>query len=202
VSARPDPAAASTSAPAARPRRRRGRLVFWSALAVLVVFAVFLAFLATVGSTKANSRLLGKPAPAVRGRLLAGGRSITLTDFTGRWVLVNFAASWCIPCQQEMPELQQFAQSGAKYHATILTVTDDPNDSSGLRSMLAGDHATWPAVADAGAQVQWGVTGIPESFLVDPSGVVVAYFPSGVDATTLDSIISPLSTTAPAPASS
>jgi cytochrome c biogenesis protein CcmG/thiol:disulfide interchange protein DsbE len=192
-----DPASAP-ALPSVRPRRRRGRLVFWSALAVLVVFAVLLAFLATVGSTKANSRLLGQPAPAVRGRSLAGSQPIALTDFVGQWVLVNFAASWCIPCQQEMPQLQQFARSAARYHATILTVTDDPNDTAGLRSMLAGDHASWPAVADAAAQVKWGITGIPESFLVDPSGVVVAYFPSGIDAATLDSIISPLRAAGPA----
>jgi hypothetical protein len=101
-----------------------------------------------------------------------------------------------------MPQLQQFARSAPRYHATILTVTDDPNDTAGLRSMLSGDHATWPAVADAGAQVDWGITGIPESFLIDPSGVVVAYFPSGVDAATLDSIIAPASPAAPAAASS
>jgi peroxiredoxin len=180
--------------PLAGPRRRRGRLVLWSALAVLVVFAVLLAFLATVGSTKANSRLLGKPAPALNGRQLADGRPITLADFSGRWVLVNFAASWCIPCQEEMPALQQFSRSAARYHATVLTVTYDASDTSGLRSMLANDHATWPAVADAAADVTWGVHGgIPQSYLVSPQGLIVAYFPSDVSATMVDSTITSLS---------
>jgi len=179
--------------PTPRAPRRRGRVVLWSGLAVLVVFAVLIAFLATVGSTKANSRLLGKPAPPVHGTQLANGEPIALTDLAGRWVLVNFAASWCIPCQQEMPQLQEFARAAPRYDATVLTVTEDPNDSTGLRSMLADAHATWPAVADAGAQVHWGVTGIPESFLVNPSGVVVAYFPSGVGASSLESTITSLS---------
>jgi cytochrome c biogenesis protein CcmG/thiol:disulfide interchange protein DsbE len=177
-----------------RPRRRRGRLVLWSGLAVLVVFAVLLAFLATVGSTKANSPLLGKSAPAVRGTQLANGRPIALANFSGRWVLVNFAASWCIPCQEEMPDLQRFSQTASRYHAAVLTVTYDASDTAGLRKMLANDHATWPAVADAAADVTWGVHGgIPVSYLVSPQGLVVAYFPSDVDAAMLDSTITSLS---------
>jgi cytochrome c biogenesis protein CcmG/thiol:disulfide interchange protein DsbE len=170
-------------------RRRRGRIALWSGLGVLVVFAVLLAFLATVGSTKANSPLLGKAAPPVAGSELSTGRSVSLTDYAGRWVLVNFAASWCIPCQQEMPQLEQFAKVAPSFHATVLTVTYDPGDTSGLRRMLADDHAGWPAVADAASQVNWGISGIPESFLVDPSGRVIAYFPSGVQAAELESEI-------------
>jgi cytochrome c biogenesis protein CcmG, thiol:disulfide interchange protein DsbE len=176
----------------ARGRRRRSRVVLWSGLAVLVVFAVLLAFLATVGPTKANSTLLGKAAPPIRGTELATGHPIALSDFAGKWVLVNFAASWCIPCQQEMPQLQQLAKAGPRYGATLLSVTYDPSDTAGLRTMLHNDHATWPSVADAAADVTWGVHGgIPQSFLVDPAGIVVEYFPSSVDASEVESTIAP-----------
>jgi cytochrome c biogenesis protein CcmG, thiol:disulfide interchange protein DsbE len=175
-----------------RVRRRRGRLVLWSALAVLVTFAVLLAFLATVGPTKANSTLLGKAAPPIRGTELATGKSVALSDFAGKWVLINFAASWCIPCQQEMPQLQKLNKAAPRYGATLLSVTYDPGDTAGLRGMLANDHATWPAVSDAAADVTWGVHGgIPQSFLVDPAGVVVEYFPSSVDASEVESTIAP-----------
>ena len=153
------------------------------------MFAVFLAFLATVGTTKSDSPLLGKSAPAVSGKELASGKPLRLSDFAGKWVLVNFAASWCIPCQEEMPELTDFSTVAPRYDATVLTVTYDAGDTSGLRSMLANDKATWPAVADAGAQVNWGIHGIPESFLVDPVGLVTAYFPSGVQASEVESTI-------------
>jgi cytochrome c biogenesis protein CcmG, thiol:disulfide interchange protein DsbE len=177
-------------------RRRRGRVALWSGLAALVVFAVLLAFLATVGSTKANSALLGKAAPPISGRQLANGDPIALSDFAGKWVLVNFAASWCIPCQQEMPQLQRFASAAPHYDAAVLSVTYDPGDTAGLRSMLAGDHATWSAVADAAADVSYGVHGgIPQSFLVDPDGIVYAYFASGVDASEVESTIDPGSAT-------
>jgi cytochrome c biogenesis protein CcmG/thiol:disulfide interchange protein DsbE len=180
---------APEAVPLPRARRRRGRIALWSGLAVLVVFAVFLAFLATVGTTKSNSPLLGKVAPPVSGKQLANGKPITLTDFAGKWVLVNFAASWCIPCQQEMPQLRRFSEAAPRYNATVLTVTYDSGDTAGLRAMLAGDKATWPAVADAASQVNWGIGGIPESFLVAPDGLVTAYFVSGVQASEVESII-------------
>jgi peroxiredoxin len=188
------PTAGGTSADPAdgptRNRRSRGRIALWSGLAALVVFAVFIAMLATIGPSKANSALLGKPAPSVSGKELATGRPVSLDDYAGKWVLVNFAASWCIPCQDEMPALRQFARAGTRYDATILTVTYDPSDTASLRSMLHDDDATWPAVADAAADVSWGVhDGIPQSFLVSPEGLVVAYFPSGVQATLVESTI-------------
>ncbi len=173
-----------------RGRRSSRRIALWSGLGVLVVFAVFVALLATVGPTKASSPLLGKPAPAIDGRLLASGRPVALDDYAGKWVLVNFAASWCTPCQLEMPALESFARAGSRYDATVLTVTYDAGDTAGMRGMFRADHATWPAVADAAADVTWGVQkGIPQSFLVSPEGLVVAFFPSGVDASLVESTI-------------
>jgi cytochrome c biogenesis protein CcmG/thiol:disulfide interchange protein DsbE len=175
--------------PPGRRRRTRRRVVAWSAGAVLVIFAVLLALFATVGTVKAHSRLLGNAAPPVAGTELGTSHAISLRQFAGRWVLVNFAASWCLPCQEEMPQLLAFDRTARRYDATILTVTFDPGDVANLRSFLADDHATWPAVADAAADIPWGVSAPPQSFLVNPGGLVSAVFFSGINAKGLDAAL-------------
>ncbi len=176
--------------PAAARRGPRRRLVLWVAGGTGVAFAVLIAVLATVGGgTTSASPLEGKPAPALSGASLDGGRTMSLAQFSGKWVLVNFAASWCVPCHQEMPQLLRFAKTSSRYHATILTVAEDPGDAASMRTFLAGSHATWPALKDTTAGVTWGVSTIPTSFVVDPQGIVVSVLSSGVNATGLDSAI-------------
>jgi cytochrome c biogenesis protein CcmG/thiol:disulfide interchange protein DsbE len=108
----------------------------------------------------------------------------------GKWVLVNFAASWCVPCRQEMPQLLSFAGAHARAgDATIVTVAYDEGDLRSLSAWLRSVHAGWPAVDDGQAVVDYGVSGIPESYLVDPAGTVVAKYVGGVVAAQLDAFI-------------
>ena len=73
--------------------------------------------------------------------------------------------------------------------AIILTVAYDEGDVSNLASYLRSSHATWPAVNDGQAVVDYGVSGIPESYLVDPAGTVVAKYVGGVVAAQLNAFI-------------
>ena len=175
------------------PERGRSRVVLYTSLAVAVVVAVLVAVLASsksAGSGAASSPLVGKAAPAVSGPSLSGGGNYDLTQFRGKWVVVNFAASWCVPCRAETPQLQQFEQEhSASGNAVILGVAFDPNDVSSLASFLAKSKATWPAVNDPNAEVAYGVSAIPQSYLVDPQGTVVAKFFGGVTAAQLDGVI-------------
>jgi cytochrome c biogenesis protein CcmG/thiol:disulfide interchange protein DsbE len=175
-------------------RRPRTRLVLWISLATAVVVAVLVAVLATsgqAGQTSAKSPLIGRKAPGIDGRSLNGGPPVTLSTLAGKWVLVNFAASWCVPCRGEMSQLLDFAGDHARTdHATILTVAYDEGDVSNLESWLRTSHADWPAVDDGQAVVDYGVSGIPESYLVDPEGTVVAKYVGGVVAAQLNSFIS------------
>lgn len=181
------------SVPAARPR---GRLVLWISLSVGVVLAVLVAVLAMSGPASqqaAKSPLLGKAAPGVTGSG-AGGGPVSLAGSSGKWVIVNFAASWCVPCQQELPQLLLFSrQHAAAGDAAILTVEYDQPDLSSLRGLLRARGASWPAVSDPGAVADYGVTGIPESYLVDPQGTVVEKLTGGVQAAQVDRLISRLS---------
>ncbi len=168
--------------------RLRGRRVLWICGGVAVVAAVLFSVLAMAGpssQTTANTPLLGKAAPAITGTPLGGGRQISLSQFAGRWVLVNFAASWCVPCQQEMPQLLSFAATSAHDGAdgpVVLTVAYDEQDLANLRALLTSRGATWPAVDAPGSTVSYGLRGVPESFLVDPRGTVVEHITGGLNA--------------------
>jgi cytochrome c biogenesis protein CcmG, thiol:disulfide interchange protein DsbE len=171
------------------PRRRP---VLWASLAAGAVLAVLIAVFASsqpASQVVANSPLLGNTAPAISGDGLAGGH-YSLAQFRHEWVLVNFMATWCEPCQQEMPQLLKFAEQHAKAaDATVFTVAYDPADVGQLKTYLANRSARWPAVNDPAASVPYGVTGLPSSFLVAPDGIVFAYMPGGVTAAELDSYI-------------
>jgi len=171
-------------------RPARGRTVLWAAVSVGVVMAALIAVAASARPSAeivGESPLLGNVAPPITGPGLDGGH-YSLNQLRGKWVLVNFMATWCVPCQQEMPQLLEFAEQHAKAaDATVLTVVYDPADAGQLKSFLAARGAKWPAVNDPAATVSYGLTGLPSSFLVAPDGVVVAYLLGEVKASELDS---------------
>jgi cytochrome c biogenesis protein CcmG, thiol:disulfide interchange protein DsbE len=178
------------SGPEVPSRGRRHRTVLWAALAAAAVVAVLIAVIASAqpsSEVEANSPLIGNAAPPIAGPGLAGGRS-SLAQLRGKWVLVNFMASWCDACRQEMPQLLAFAKQHAKLgDAGVLMVEYDPSDAEHLKTYLTTRGATWPTVNDPAATVSYGLTGIPSSFLVSPSGIVYAYLVGAVRASELDS---------------
>jgi len=163
--------------------------VLWASLAAGVVLAVLIAAFASAqpaSQVVADSPLLGNAAPAISGAGLAGGH-YSLAQFRREWVLVNFMATWCEPCQEEMPQLLKFTEQHDRAgDATVLTVVYDPTDVGQLKTYLAARRARWPAVNDPAASVPYGVTGLPSSFLVAPDGTVYAYMPGEVTAAELD----------------
>lgn len=179
----------AVAAPLDTTRRVRPRLVLWVSVAVGVVAAALIGFFAAAGKPTDSSRLVGQPAPAISGLSLRGHGTVSLTQYAGKWVLVDFAASWCVPCREELPQLETFDETASRYDAAILTVEEDPPDGAALARYMTANHADWAVVQDRAAQVAYGITGIPTVFLVDPEGIVVGYFPSGIDPSGLDAAI-------------
>lgn len=180
-----------TDQPTDEPARPRSRLVLYSSLGVAAVIGVFLAVLAAAQpNSNSTSPLVGKPAPSISGRALNSNASYRLSQFSGQWVLVNFSASWCVPCREEMPQLQAFTDEHQQAgNAVVLAVAFDRLDVGNLASYFRHIHATWPAVDDLSAEVAYGVSQIPQSYLVDPAGTVVAKFFESVTAAQVDRVI-------------
>ena len=176
---------------AVEPARPRSRLVLYTSIGVAAVIGVFIAVLAAAQpSSNSSSPLIGKPAPAISGKALNGNATYTLAQFSGQWVLVNFSASWCVPCREETPQLQKFTDEhqGAA-NGVVLAVAFESADVSSLASYFRQVHATWPAVDDLSAEVAYGVSEIPQSYLVDPAGTVVAKFFGNLTAAQVDRVI-------------
>ena len=170
-----DSLAADTEAP--RRPRRRGMFILVVGLAVTAGLIAVLAVAETANPQQTTSPLVGKPAPNIAGPGINAGPQ-DLSRLAGKWVLVNFFASWCIPCRQEMPELNRFqAEHTSDGDAQVLGVEYDQRDLAAAPQFLRQYHVTFPAVNDPSADVSYGISGIPETYLVDPAGtVVVKYF--------------------------
>lgn len=171
------------------PPRRRRRTVLWSVGGVGVVVAaliVLFSYSQPSADVLGQSPLLGKPAPPISGPGLNGGH-YSLSQFRGKWVLVNFMATWCPPCRAEFPELMVWQhQHALEGDAVLLTVADDPSDVPHLRTYLKAHGATWPAVDDPAATISYGLAGLPSSFLVAPDGTVYAYILGQVSAASVN----------------
>jgi cytochrome c biogenesis protein CcmG/thiol:disulfide interchange protein DsbE len=157
----------------------------WIAGLVLVVTAPLIAVLATrppATATEVFTPLLGRPAPGIVGTTVFD-RSFDLASDRGRWVVVNFFASWCPPCQQEEPSLVAFAyQHRGAGSAALVGVDCCGDDTASARGFVSTAGATWPAVVDPEGQIalHYGVRDPPETFLISPSGTIVAHYDGAV----------------------
>src|SRR5207302_3770077 len=109
----------------------------------------------------------------------------------GKWVLVNFFATGCIPCRQEPPGLVRFAQRDqAGGDAAVIGVIFD-DDVASVRRLVTDNGVAWPILPDPGGHIafQFGVRGPPESFLLDPQGNIVSKIIGTVQADALDRLL-------------
>jgi cytochrome c biogenesis protein CcmG/thiol:disulfide interchange protein DsbE len=167
------------------PPVKRSRPALWIAVSLAVVLALLIGVLATRDSAATRlvkSPLLGKAVPALTGTTVDGSATYDIDDHQGEWVVVNFFATWCVPCQQEHDDLARFA----KFHeaagdASVVSVVyvDKTADVKRFFAQRGGD---WPVVRDGdGAMATaFGVARVPESYLVAPNGTVVGKITGGV----------------------
>lgn len=172
-----------------------GRRVRWAGYGIAlaaVAFAVVLASRFGTDPGLVDSPLLNKPAPSFSLPPLEGGDAVSLESLRGDIVVVNFFASWCLECRQEHAALTSTADAFAGEGVTFVQIAyqESPPDSLSYLDVAGRSDAAF-YLADPGSRtaIDYGVFGIPETFFIDPEGVVVGKIIGESDALTLGATI-------------
>jgi cytochrome c biogenesis protein CcmG, thiol:disulfide interchange protein DsbE len=164
-----------------------------SVIAVLLAVAV-VGFLVYGLVSHGNSRIaLGATAPAPELPKLDEPGEGSLKEYRGKWVLVNFWASWCVPCQDEAPALTKFQEEHAGQNFTVLGI--DTQDISDDGTKFAKEYdLTYPLLHDGNGDTghEFGTTGVPENYLIEPNGKLAWAEYGPVDDKILEEHVAPL----------
>ena len=136
-----------------------------------------------------DSPLIGRRAPAWELTPVGGGEPISLEALRGKVVVMNFWATWCVPCYQEHPVLVEAAPRMAKEVAFLGIVYED--EEAKVKAFLAKQGSAYPSLMDDGgkAAIAYGVYGVPETFFISPDGVIADKFVGPLNPTLLASLI-------------
>jgi cytochrome c biogenesis protein CcmG/thiol:disulfide interchange protein DsbE len=175
-----------------RSRPSRNRLLFLVPVAVFLGIAAGLATGLRRDPSELPSALIGEPVPAfelppVKGRTLG----LASADLQGEVSLVNVFASWCTACRDEHPLLMRLKAEGVvPLHG--LNYKDRPDDAAEWLDELGDPYTRTGADLDGRVAIDWGVYGVPETFVVDRRGRVVHKHIGPVTREALDGTILPL----------
>ncbi len=103
------------------------------------------------------------------------GNPVALADFRGRYVLLNFWATWCPPCLREMPSMERLSTSISKRSFVVLGVSLDKEGAVKVNPYLKRLGVTFPIVLDTDSKIAtlYGTRDLPSTFLIDPQGRVI-----------------------------
>jgi peroxiredoxin len=147
---------------------------------IFCLLAVLALCAAVAAPVQAKPFSAGDRPSEIRGYELWSGKTVSTDDYRGKWLLVDFFATWCGPCMHELPNLvaETADLRGAKFE--VLGISLDATDTvDQLRPVLKKHHARYPMIFQGGdwktpPATEWGVHGIPATYLVNPQGVIVA----------------------------
>lgn len=181
--------------------RRRGGVLL-AILAVVIVFAAVVSALRAgddsssksdgtkkVQTVESDAPGIGKPAPGFTVRRLTGPGSISLSDYRGRVVLVNFWASYCVPCRKEFPTFHELVADHPSLPVIGVTYRDITSDA---RDFARKYGATWLlACGGDGDPVakSYGIRAIPQTFVIDAKGRITKRFFGGPSLEALDAAV-------------
>ena len=162
------------------------RIARYAAVALILGLALTLTLAFRRDPHDIRTGTVGKPAPAFTLPNLDGTGTISLEQYKGKVVVLNFWASWCVPCKEENPALTDFWE---RYRGTnvvlVGVVFQDSTDAA--REYTARLGNTWPTAVDESGQValSYGVFGPPETYFIGADGVIAGRHIGPIDAATL-----------------
>ena len=173
----------------------RNRIAIAATAAVLLTVALAAVFAGRFGEDPraVASPLVGKPVPTRTLPMLDGSGELSLDEFEGDVVVVNFWASWCIPCRREHAELAAAARhyEGQDVRFVGVVYQDRANDAQRFLDELGQPYAN---VIDPGsrAAIDFGLFGVPETFFIDRDGIVRSRINGPVTADAVVAAVDPL----------
>ncbi len=177
--------------------RRRGLLVFIPLAVFLGLAALFLIRLGAGDISRIPSVLIGRPAPVTVLPGVAGlerdGKPVPGLDadsFKGEVTVLNVWASWCVPCRDEAPLLTRLA-ADKRIRVVGINQKDASDDAKRFLARYGNPFAAIGADRNGRASIEWGVYGVPETFLVGRDGVILYKLIGEITATNLEAVLKP-----------
>jgi peroxiredoxin len=118
---------------------------------------------------------VGEPVPEYRAQAL-GADSVSLADLQGKVVLLNVWATWCPPCREEIPALQELYERHSARGLEVVGVSiDAPGEEAAVRDFMRGQGVTYPVWLDSSDRVSstFRLTGVPSTFLIGRDGTLL-----------------------------
>ncbi len=135
---------------------------------------------------------VGEPTPDAEIERLGGEETASIADYRGQWVLVNFWASWCKPCELESPAIEEYSQA---HNGDVVVLGVNTRDlTEDAEQFIADNGLTWEMLHDGDGSLSdsFGSVALPESFLVDPEGNLALIRRGPVDEAYLEQNVTPL----------
>ncbi|WP_029353562.1 DsbE family thiol:disulfide interchange protein [Bosea sp. 117] len=177
-----------TSTPSETPVRRRRILVLLPLVAFLALAGLFYGRLFSGDPSRLPSALIGRPAPALDLPPLEGltrdGAAVpglSSAALKGEVTVLNVFASWCVPCRDEHPYLVELSKMGG-FRLVGLNYKDDAENARRFLGRFGNPYAAVGVDAGGRAAIEWGVYGVPETFVVGRDGRIAYKYVGPIDA--------------------
>lgn len=172
----------------------RGRLIFLLPLGLFLVLAIYFAVGLTKDPKIIPSALIDKPAPEFTLPPITGGTGpgFSTADLKkGTVSVVNVFASWCVPCRAEHPEINKLAKMGI-VPVYGLNYKDRPQDALAWLQKLGNSYTAIGADESGRVGIDWGVYGVPETFIIDGTGRIRFKYVGPIVGDRLEAVILPM----------